>query len=420
MAQNQNAPLEILGVVPIPGVPLGKVSGVPRVPTSVAFDINIADPVTERVYAADRSNQTVDIMDAEHNVFLGSVPGFVGAPVCPTINAACPALIGPGLIGGGTIDKNDKGPNGVVPVPGYVLVGDGNSTLRVVSGLSIVQSISTNRLECDDGANHYCERLDEGGYDPAHHLALFLNDEPQAAASPHGPIDPYGNWIDVSSFPFTVVGTFDFPGAGGAEQPVWDAGMQRFIITVPGTASQQAEIAIVKPYASSIEKVYKLGDMTGTGSACTGANGLALGANQHAIASACGGVVIFNAVTGKLINFDTTDVAPGDEVWANLGDGRGYVAGADKHASAPQPNALGVFDMQTGQWLQNVDAPGVGNPTAFAETNTVIAKDGGSAVGATPSASAPSACALHGYPGMACWVIFKHAGLDPDDLIGPW
>jgi hypothetical protein len=409
VSANQNAPLEILGVIPIPGAP----------PT-LAFDINWADPVTERVYVADRTNRTLDIFDAEHNVFVGQVPGFVGTPVSsPACGTTFPAGSGPGCAGGGTTATNDKGPNGVVTVPGgYVMVGDGNSTLQVVSGLSIVQSISTNLPGCDNGTAHYCERLDEMGYDPKDHLVLALNDEPQDVNPPHAAIAPYGNWVDVSSFPFKVVGTFPFPGAGGAEQPVWDAAMERFIITVPGTATQQSAIAIVKPYASSIQKTYPLGDMTGTGSACQTANGLALGANQHAIASACGGVVIFNALTGKLISFDTTDVAPGDEIWANVGDGRGYVTGADKHVAivAPattQPSALGVFDMQSGQFLQNVDAQGVRNPTAFAEANTVFGEDGGAAP--TVAAPYPNACAQFGYPGMGCLVIFKHAGLDPDD-----
>ena len=399
---NKRTPLEVLGVIPIPGKP------------PLAFDINWADPVTERVYTADRTNAAIDIIDAEHNVFVGRVTGGVSqfAGLLP--------------LGGGTTTTNDKGPNGVVTIPsGYLLVGDGNSTLQVASinpldpaYLSIVQSISTNLPACDDGTHHYCERADEIGYDPKNHLALIINDEPQDVNSPHALITPYGVWVDVSAFPFKVVGTFPFPGAGGAEQPVWDPAMQRFLITVPGNASpfQQSTIAIVKPFAPSVEKYYKLGDMTGV-STCTTANGLALGAHQHAVASACGGVVIFNALTGKLINFDSTDVAPGDEVWANVGDGRFYVAGADKRniPKAPvttQPSALGVFDMQTGKWLQNVDAQGVRNPTAFAETNTVIGVVGGAAPTAT---SPPNVCFQNGAVGTGCYVIFGHAGLDADN-----
>jgi hypothetical protein len=394
---NRRTPLEVLGVIPIPGTP------------PLAFDINWADPVTERVYTADRTNKTLDIIDAEHSVFVGRVTGFAGL---------APA-------GGGTSTTNDRGPNGVVTIPsGYVLVGDGNSTLQAVSTnpldpayLTIVQSINTSIAACDSGASHYCERADEIGYDPKDHLILIINDEPQALAAPHAPIDPYGSWVDVSSFPFKVVGTVRFPGFGGAEQPVWDALLQRILVTLPGTSTQHAAIAYIKPGASTVESYLDLATLSGV-AGCSSANGLALGAHQHAVASACGAVVIFNALTRKLINSDTTDVAPGDQVWANLGDGRFYVAGADKHftvtpPATAQPSALGVFDMQTGKWLQNVDAQGVRNPTAFAETNTVFGLVGG----ANPTVAAPylNACAQHGAAGSGCYVIFTHAGSDPDN-----
>jgi hypothetical protein len=399
---NRRTPLEVLGVIPIPGKP------------PLAFDINWADPVTERVYTADRTNAAIDIIDAEHNVFVGRVTGGVSQ------------FAGLAPAGGGTTTTNDRGPNGVVTIPtGYLVVGDGNSTVQVASinpadpaYLTIVQSISTNLPACDDGTHHYCERADEVGFDPKDHLILILNDEPQDVNPPHAAITPYGNWVDVSSIPFKVVGTFPFPGAGGAEQPVWDPAIQRFLVTVPGNTMpfQQSTIAVVKPFASSVEKYYNLGDMTGVPT-CTTAAGLALGSNQHAVASACGGVVIFNALTGKLITFDSTDVAPGDEVWANVGDGRFYVAGADKHITpippaTTQPSALGVFDMQTGRWLQNVDAQGVRNPTAFAETNTVFGEVGG----ATPTVTSPypNVCIRNGVTGTGCYVIFSHAGSDAD------
>ena len=78
-------------------------------------------------------------------------------------------------------------------------------------------------------------------------------------------------------------------------------------------------------------------------------------------------------VTGKLINV-VTQVALGDEVWANNGDGRFHVGSTDETSTAtPKPTTLGVIDQQTGQWLQNVPALGTQNPTAFAETNTVFA-----------------------------------------------
>jgi hypothetical protein len=392
-------PVQVVGVIPIPGLPVS------------ASDIIFADPVTERVYWSDRSNAGIDILDAEHSVFIARIPGFVG-----NVGA-----------GGGTTTTNDKGPNGVLATPNRLLwAGDGNSQLHIMQldpsqpgYLTIIKTISLNPVPgvgpggstlpaCDDGANHYCERSDELGYDSKDHLIFIMNDEPQALASPHGAITPYGSFVDTKTF--QVVAQVQFAGAGGAEQPVWDPGLQRFLVTIPGTASpfQQSRVAVVKPGASTVEKYYNLGDISGIAN-CSTANGLALGANQHALASACGAPIIFNVSTGKLINL-VTQVAPGDEVWANPGDGRFYVGSTDNTSTAtPKPTTLGVIDQQTGKWLQNVAAPGTQNPTAFAETNTIFA--GVRKPSTTPDTSV---CAKFGYSGTGCVAVFDHTGEDDD------
>lgn len=389
----------MVGVIPIPGAPI------------TASDIIWADPVTERVYWADRTNAGVDILDAEHSVFIARVPGFVG-----NVSA-----------GGGTTNTNDKGPNGVVTTPNRLLwVGDGNSQMQVIQldpsdpgYLTIIKTISLNPVTgkgpgggtlpaCDNGTatGHYCERSDEVGYDPKDHLIFIINDEPQALAAPHAAITPYGSFVDSRTF--QVVAQVPFPGSGGAEQPVWDAGLQRFLLTLPGTASpfQQSRVAVIKPGATTVEKYYNLGDISGIAN-CSTANGLALGVDQHALASACGSPIVFNAASGKLINV-ITQVAGGDEVWANTGDGRFYVGSTDKtSAASPQPTTLGVIDQESGEWLQNVAAPGTQNSTAFAETNTIFA-----AVRKPSTTPDASVCAKFGYSGTGCVVIFDHAGQD--------
>ena len=101
---NLRTPLSILGVIPISGSPMK------------SSDIIFADPGTEQVYLADRTNAGTDVFDAESNVYLGRVPGFVGAAVTN---------------GGGTATSNDRGPNGVLVTPSKLLwAGDGNSTLQ--------------------------------------------------------------------------------------------------------------------------------------------------------------------------------------------------------------------------------------------------------------------------------------------------
>ena len=204
-----------------------------------------------------------------------------------------------------------------------------------------------------------------------------------------------------------------YPGAGGAEQPVWDPQLKRFLVTLPGVAAsgttpfQQARIAIIKPGASSVESYYNLGDITGITN-CTSANGLALGSHQHILASACGSPVVLDALNGHLINV-VTEVGGGDEVWANPGDERFYVASTDKNSTlTPQPAALGVIDEESGKWLQNVDAPGAAEPTAFAETNHIFT----AVRTATPDTTV---CALFGDKGTGCIAIYVHAGSDPDN-----
>src|SRR5712692_1193738 len=77
-----NTPLSLVGAIAIPGLPLA------------STDLLWVDQASERMYVADRSNFSVDIIDAENDSYVGRVTGFVG----PT-----------GPRGGG--------PNGVVVTP---------------------------------------------------------------------------------------------------------------------------------------------------------------------------------------------------------------------------------------------------------------------------------------------------------------
>lgn len=379
----RKTPVQLLGVVPIPG---------PSPLTS--SDLLWADSVTEKVFVADRSNAGLDVLDAENNVFVGRIPGFAG-------NAST--------------NTNGNGPNGVLTTSNkQVWAGDGNSKLQVadinpehtspLTYLTIIHSISTANSECDNGTVHECNRADELGWDPADHLILVNNDQPLSVASPHVAVTPYGTWVSTTSF--TVVGQVMYPGAGGAEQPVWDPAIKRFLVTLPGTASpfHQATIAVIKPGASTVEKYYELGDITKIAN-CTSANGLALGSHQHLLASACGAPVVLSALTGSLINV-VTQVGGGDEVWANPGDERFYVTSTDLLSTAtPKPSALGVIDEESGKWLQNVDAVGIRNVAAFAETNHIFT--------AVRAASTPTVCGPASATG--CVAVFAHEGSDPDD-----
>jgi hypothetical protein len=381
---NRNTPVGLVGVIPIPGNPL------------VSTDLLYADSGTQRVYVADRSNNAVDIIDAVNNFYVGRVSGLVGVTTQS----------------GGTTATNDSGPNGVLVTPNKKLwIGDGNSTAVVAdvdpdspTYLTILKSISTNIPACDDGTNHYCARADELGYDPLDHIILIMNDRPRSTAAPHNLLTPYGTFIDSTTY--KVLGQVSLPNAGGAEQPVWDAELGKFFVTVPGTATvQPGEIALINPITMKLEVYYGLGDVS-----CTSANGLTLAPFQILLASGCGNPMIVDALTGNVLK-TITQVGGGDEVWYNPGDGRFYVTGADNRNG--KPRALGVIDAQTHNWLQNVDFnASSSNPTAFEGNNhifTTARVTANQAGQATPAAVDDTVCASFGYKGTGCIAVFSHA-----------
>ena len=92
-----SSPLKLAKAIRIPGLTLG------------AVDIFWVEESTQRLYFADRTNGSVDIIDTSNDTFVTRVPGF-GPPT-----------------GFG------NGPNGVQWVPGNKLwVGDGPSRVRVI------------------------------------------------------------------------------------------------------------------------------------------------------------------------------------------------------------------------------------------------------------------------------------------------
>jgi len=391
---NLKTPVGLIGVIPVPGNPI------------TSADISWVDPGTERYYFADRSNFGVDIIDAENDVFVGRVTGMAG----------------PLPSGGGTPTTNGPGPNGVLVTPNRKLwAGDGNSTVQVADVdpnsakyLQIIQSISTAMPACDDGGAHYCGRADELGYDPKHHIILVANNAPLSIAAGHAPTDPYATFISAVA-PYTVLGHISFPGAGGLEQPLWDPEIHRFFLTVPGKLGAggavltPASVAVINPTTMLVEKTYAFNCQSLTGTTSVGTTGIALGAFQHLLVSACGKPIILNALTGHIINV-ITQVGGGDEVWYNSGDGRFYVTGAN--TSTPPVQSLGVIDAETSTWLQNVPDVRGKNPAAFAETNHIFTIVQINAAIVAMPATDDSTCSKFGFKGMGCIAVFTHSDED--------
>src|SRR5262249_18529020 len=238
-----NTPVRLLGVVAVPGNPI------------MSTDIGWVDPGTERFYLADRSNFGVDIIDAEGNFFVDRVGGMAG----------------PKPSGGGTSTTNGPGPNGVLVTPNRRLwAGDGNSTVQVAdvdsdspTYLKILASVNTANATCDTNmppanpastTGHWCGRADELGYDPKDRLILVANNAPLSppkisptptTPAPHSRVDPYARLSGARTN--AVVDQLTFKGAGGLEQPLWDPGLRRFWITVPGPAGGSPMIARIDP-----------------------------------------------------------------------------------------------------------------------------------------------------------------------------
>jgi hypothetical protein len=389
---NVNTPVHLVGVIPVPGNPV------------VSADISWTDPVTERYYFADRSNSGVDIIDAEEDVYVGRVTGFAG----------------PNASGGGTTTTNGPGPNGVLVTPNqHLWAGDGNSTVRIAdvnpdspSYLTIIASASTSIPACDSSTAHYCGRADELGYDSRHHLILIANDAPRDVNPPHAPIAPYATFISALP-PYSVLGRVSFPNAGGLEQPVWDAELGRFLVTVPGKivnglVAQDPTVAVINPTTQMVEKAYDINCQTVAGNTSVSANGMALAPFQHVLVSACGLPIILSALDGHIFNV-IRQVGGGDEVWHNPGDGRFFVTGVDMTAPVqPGVQSLGVIDAETSEWLQNVADPGGRNPAAFAENNHIFTPVRvTTAIVANPTTDTTT-CAQFGYRGTGCVALFEH------------
>ena len=285
-----------------------------------SFDISWVDQATQTYYLADRSNKTVDVVDAKtlklaHQV-TGGFRGFTACAVQPAGANDC------------------AGPNGVATSANCLFATDAPS--RVVSftkaTLTLVSSVKTDPNEPT--------RADELAVDPRDSLILAINN----AASP-----PFGTFVTFDPTTCTLTSpdpakdrvTFNAAGGvdatGGAEQPIWDPGTKKFYLSIPQVANVTENGAVVR-----IDPGTKKVDGSFLVKFCSPA-GLTLGPNEDVLVgcntvfntagqpwSATGAVtaapiqVILNVVTGKQIQ--VAGVGVGDEVWFNSGDGNYYTA----------------------------------------------------------------------------------------------
>lgn len=350
---NAKTPLQALGVIAVPGLPLA------------STDIAWVDPGTERFYFADRTNGGVDIIDAENDIYVNRVLGFAGAH-----------------------GANGNGPDGLLVTPSKKLwAGDGNATVQVAdvdpasaNYLHIIKSVNVGISAC--GSN--CNRADELGYDPKHHKIMAAIDQPNSAGDATVPVAPYAALIDADTYGVQIVTIPNIVPGGGLEQPLWDGELGRFLLTVPSVSTNggNGEIAVINPTTGLVEKTYSTGDC--------GPSGEVLAPYQRLVVECGGGLVFMNALNGKIIS--TLANVPADELWFNPGDELVY-------AASNTPNLLNVVNPETRTLIQSLPDVGGRNQAAFAENNHVF----------TPVRTGKGdQCTLFGFPGTACVAVFAH------------
>jgi len=322
---NLKKPVKLIGAILVPGNPL-------------RFDISWVDQATARYYLAEGGNASVDVFDAENDLFLGRIPGFHGPGAA---DDPCGPIEG-------------MGPNGVLVTPdNHLWADDAHGTVKVFdltnakppfTSVSPIATIST-------GA--HC-RADEIGFDPQDHIIMVGNPEEHP---------PFATVIS-SDAPYTVLSKIPFPDATGLEQPLWDAELKggRMLLTVPDEDGDKGKVVVINlkdPKKPVIEATYPTPHC---------GSGLALGPSQHLLVGCEGGkqLLILNALTGKVIT--TVDGTQGaDEVWYNSGDNHFYAP----FGFGANPT-LSVIDAGTGKLISNLPAGPVSHSVAAYRGNNHI------------------------------------------------
>lgn len=288
------------------------------------FDISWVDGAAQRYYLGDRSNAGVDIVDADENVFLTRVGGFVGQLFTKT----------------GAADNDHSGPNGVVVIHSRheAWVGDGDSTVKVIDldTDTVIDSISTGGKA----------RADEVSYDPRDHILMVANnaDDP-----------PFVTLISTMP-PRAVLGHIVFDSATGApfgvkaftdglEQSVFDRATGLFYLSVPELDGDPAAgaLAAIDPRTMKVTDLFR-------NSHCHPA-GLTLGPRFQALVGCSdpSRSIVQDVRTGEVVA-TITQVGGNDEVWFNHGDDHYYLA-ARNHPGGP---VLGIIDAADNTFTKNV------------------------------------------------------------------
>jgi len=318
-------------------------------PGLTVFDISFVDVPTQTYFLADRSNRSVDVVDAKNDVLLRRIfanfTGFTG-------------------------NNDTSGPNGVVVSGHWLFVTDAPS--RVVT----IDLRTGNEVDEVTTGGAPGLRADEIAFDPVHNLLLPVNN----ADSP-----PFATLIkvDPATGKLTVSKRITFQNAtNGAEQPLFNPGTGKFYISIPevngpapdGSAGATGAVGVIST-AGVLEREMLVDHCQPAGLALGPRNDMLLGcsvvfdtAGHQFVASdprtaAAPSQIIMDA--NGSIDAVVAGVGGSDEVYFNPGDGRFYTASRNN----PTGPVLGVIDAQSQSLVQVT--PTVNRPPGTAHSVAV-------------------------------------------------
>jgi len=285
-----------------------------------AFDISFVDPTIGLYVLSDRTNASVDLIDANNDTFIGRVAGFQGVVKV-----------------GGKVNNNLSGPDGAIVIQHKtVWAGDGDSTVKVIDlkTRKIIDTIST-------GGQF---RADEMSWDSRHHILAAANN----ADTP-----PYLTMIDTDTH--KVLGKIMFDGTNGTpnatnglEQSQWSRETGMFYVSVPqvGPDPTDGGVSVIDPKTMTVVATYPVKN-------CSPA-GLTLGPHRDALlgCSASFGTspnvltqsVVMDIANGH-VKANITQVGGSDEVWYDRGSNHYYLAARSNTDNTGKANPiLGVVD----------------------------------------------------------------------------
>ena len=344
-----------------------------------AFDISFDDPNIDLYVLSDRTNGSIDLIDASDDSFIGRVGGFKGVV---SVN--------------GTVDNDLSGPDGNTVVNDKeIWAGDGDSTMKIIdiASRTIVDTISTGGKA----------RVDEMANDPRDHLVAAAND----ADSP-----PFITFFDTTNR--TIVGKVTFDGTngtpdatGGIEQTQYSPETGMLYTSVPQIGPNAADggVAVIDPHTMKVVAIYPIENC--------GPAGLALGPKHQALVG-CGTnqTVVIDIKNGNIVA-SLTQITGNDEVWYDRGTNHYYLgASALKNSAGAATPELGFVDAGKNTFDGFVASSTTAHSVAASRLNGQVFLPIGFVPPGSPSGTDSSnICPTHG-----CIAVYAPSGLDKDDI----